>query len=106
LREPGDPSRIPNPLQQTFDRRAILRERSVSREGDFENGPIPNPLQQTYDKRFGQSSGNLGGGRGGKGSKSDGTPREPDPMQTSVGYLGGDAFVRKMQGKGGRRGGR
>jgi 23S rRNA pseudouridine2605 synthase len=106
LREPGDPSRIPNPLQQTFDRRAILRERSVSREGDFEDGPIPNPLQQTYDKRFGQSSGNGVGGRGGKGSKSDGTPRQPDPMQTSVGYLGGDAFVRKMQGKGGRRGGR
>jgi 23S rRNA pseudouridine2605 synthase len=106
LREPGDPSRIPNPLQQTFDRRAIQRERAVVRDDDFEDGPIPNPLQQTYDKRFGQSTGKSGGGRSDKGAKSGGVPKQPDPMQTSVGYLGGDAFVRKMQGKGGRRGGR
>ena len=41
---------IPNPLQQTFDRRAIQQDRSMRRELS-EDGPIPNPLQQTYDKR-------------------------------------------------------
>ena len=30
-------------------------------------------------------------------------PRQPDPMQTSVGYIGADAFHRKG-GRGGRRG--
>ncbi len=101
-REPGDPSRIPNPLQQTYDRRAIQRERSLSvRDDDFEDGPIPNPLQQTYDRRFVQD--NRGGGRGGrgKGGGGGGDQRQPDPMQTSVGYIGADAFTRKLQGKGG-----
>ena len=41
---------IPNPLQQTFDRRAIQQDRSNRREMP-EDGPIPNPLQQNYDKR-------------------------------------------------------
>jgi len=101
-REPGDPSRIPNPLQQTYDRRAIQRERAVSvRDDDFEDGPIPNPLQQTYDRRFVQD--NRGGGRGGKGKGGGGggNQRQPDPMQTSVGYIGADAFTRKLQGRGG-----
>ncbi|MFZ5547523.1 MAG: pseudouridine synthase [Pseudomonadota bacterium] len=110
LREPGDPSRIPNPLQQTFDKRAIQRERSTRREEDFENGPIPNPLQQTYDKRFVQGNRGFGGG-GGKGQKGKGGgggsgQREPDPMQTSVGYIGADAFMRKAHGKGGGRRGK
>jgi 23S rRNA pseudouridine2605 synthase len=112
LREPGDPARIPNPLQQTFDKRAIQRERSVRRDEDYENGPIPNPLQQTYDKRFVQPNRGFGtpGGVGGKGHKgkgggAGGPQREPDPMQTSVGYIGADAFLRKSHGgKGGRRG--
>ena len=101
FREPGDPSRIPNPLQQTFDKRAMQGQRSGGRDVDYENGPIPNPLQQTYDKRFVQSQrpqGSRGGSKGGGGA-----PRQPDPMQTSVGYIGADAFVRKMQGRGGRR---
>ncbi|HSI46855.1 MAG TPA: pseudouridine synthase [Ideonella sp.] len=115
-REPGDPSRIPNPLQQTYDKRAIQRERAGSREHDFENGPIPNPLQQTYDKRFVQNTGRgPSQGRNGKGGKGGGGGQgQPDPMQTSVGYIGADAFTRKMQGRGngggggggGRRGGR
>ncbi|MCA0176069.1 MAG: pseudouridine synthase [Proteobacteria bacterium] len=106
-REPGDPSRIPNPLQQTFDRRAIQAERrSGGRDIDYENGPIPNPLQQTYDKRFVQGGKPAspfgkrasGGGGGGGG--------QPDPMRTAVGYIGADAFVRKLSGSGGRGGGR
>jgi 23S rRNA pseudouridine2605 synthase len=40
---------IPNPLQQTFDKRAIQQARK-QRVFD-EDGPIPNPLQQTFDKR-------------------------------------------------------
>ena len=101
-REPGDPSRIPNPLQQTFDRRAVQNQRSGSRDVDYENGPIPNPLQQTYDKRFVQGERGQGkGNRGGKGPAGG----QPDPMRTSVGYIGADAFARKLQGKGGGGGG-
>jgi 23S rRNA pseudouridine2605 synthase len=108
MREPGDPTRIPNPLQQTFDKRQVQGQRSGRREEDYENGPIPNPLQQTYDKRFVQPQRGFGGGKGGgnAGPKGGGGQREPDPMQTSVGYIGADAFLRKAHGKGGRRGGR
>jgi 23S rRNA pseudouridine2605 synthase len=107
MREPGDPTRIPNPLQQTFDKRAIQRERSTRREDDFENGPIPNPLQQTYDKRFVQPQRGIGGKPSKGGQKGGGgSQREPDPMQTSVGYIGADAFTRKSHGKGGGRRGR
>ncbi|MBQ0942478.1 rRNA pseudouridine synthase [Ideonella sp. 4Y16] len=102
-REPGDPSRIPNPLQQTFDRRQVQRERQPSREIDYENF-IPNPLQQTYDKRFVQGDRGLGGGKRGKpGGKGGGGGQggQPDPMRTSVGYIGADAFAKKLQGRGG-----
>ena len=98
---------IPNPLQQTFDKRAIQQERRQQREFS-EDGPIPNPLQQTYDKRFTQKThGSGGGNRGGK--KGGGGERQPDPMQTSIGYIGADAFLRKARGGGqggggGRRG--
>jgi 23S rRNA pseudouridine2605 synthase len=78
-----------------------------------EDGPIPNPLQQTYDKRFVKPAKAGGGGGGGAGA---GRPRkkpaaakgqasagaQPDPMRTSVGYIGADAFHQK--GKGGRSG--
>ena len=99
---------IPNPLQQTYDKRALQQERNQSRRRDThddENGPIPNPLQQTYDKRFVQKPRGTGGGGGGGGKKGGGGangPKQPDPMQTSVGYIGADAFLR---GKGGGRGG-
>ncbi|WP_419715091.1 23S rRNA pseudouridine(2605) synthase RluB [Caldimonas thermodepolymerans] len=86
----------PDPLQQTFDKRF--------RSGGGNGGGstrIPDPLEQTYDKRFVQAA------------RKGGAPRQPDPMQTSVGYIGGDAFYRKTQGgkgggrgKGGKRGGR
>jgi 23S rRNA pseudouridine2605 synthase len=112
-RELSEDDPIPNPLQQTFDKRAIQQARSPKRELS-EDGPIPNPLQQTYDKRFVQKPKPLGGGggggagrgkRGGSTKGADGT-RQPDPMQTSVGYIGGDAFLRKGAGKrGGKRGG-
>ena len=110
---------IPNPLQQTYDRRALQAEARPKRELD-EDGPIPNPLQQTYDKRFvkpvkahagaGGGVGGAGGGRARKkpaGGKSQAGGGQPDPMRTSVGYIGADAFHQKgkpgRSGKGGRR---
>ncbi|MCU0812955.1 MAG: rRNA pseudouridine synthase [Burkholderiaceae bacterium] len=117
----------------------------------IDGASIPNPLQQTYDRRFVQGGGpGAGPGRGGrprgagappgagpkgapggKGSKAGkpgkpgkagragkrsgavaptaGGGAQPDPMRTSVGYIGADAFLRKGGrggGKGGRRGGR
>ena len=109
--EYSDDGPIPNPLQQTFDKRALQQERARRNEPS-EDGPIPNPLQQTYDKRFVQKSQGLNLGRGAK--RKAAVPGQPDPMQTAVGYIGADAFVRKAasrQGRGGRgkppgRGGR
>jgi 23S rRNA pseudouridine2605 synthase len=88
---------------------------------DFDPSKIPNPLEQTFDKRFVQKprtpAGGAGFGRGGGGfgpggsapprpnaPKKGGGPREPDPLQTSMGYLGADAFHRRG-GKGGGGGG-
>ncbi len=91
---------IPNPLQQTFDKRAI-REARQPRRDIPEDGPIPNPLEQTYDRRFVQKQRSSGANRGGSGNQ------QPDPMKTSQGYIGADAFVRKFQGgSGGRWGGK
>ena len=41
-----------------------------------------------------------GNRRGGKGGGAGGE-RQPDPMQTSVGYIGADAFHKQMSGGGG-----
>ena len=110
FREPGDPSFIPNPLQQTFDRRAIQqRERPLSVADDFDEdgpiGPIPNPLQQTYDKRGVQGNRSPFAGKGGKGKGGGGGggggEKQPDPLQTAVGYIGADAFVKKLHSRGG-----
>jgi hypothetical protein len=88
---------------QTFDKRAIREARAQKREIS-EDGPIPNPLEQTYDKRFVQKPKGFGiaGGRKGGGGGGGG---QPDPMKTSLGYIGADAFVRKFQGNGGGGGG-
>lgn len=118
-RELSEDDPIPNPLQQTYDKRALQRDRMPVRDLP-DDGPIPNPLQQTYDRRFvqkgpgfggGGSGGGGGGGRGGRpgrggsgGGGAGGGQRQPDPMQTAVGYIGADAF-RGKGGKGGGRGG-
>ena len=91
----------------------------IDPDQDFDHRTIPNPLEQTFDKRFVQNprspAGGRGFGRGGGGFGAGGSapppsgprrgsgPKEPDPLQTSVGYIGADAFHRK--GKGGRGGG-
>ena len=113
VREDGP---IPNPLQQTYDRRAVQDERRARKVYD-EDGPIPNPLQQTYDRRAVQGErgafGAPGKGRGAAGAKTGSSGQrkgrsaagggQPDPMRTSVGYIGADAFHGK--GKSGRGGG-
>jgi 23S rRNA pseudouridine2605 synthase len=119
-RELSDDAPIPNPLQQTYDKRALKENREPRRDIGDDDGPIPNPLQQTYDKRFAQGGGGGGAGssrgRGGPGGgggaarrKSGGAGAgggQPDPMKTAVGYIGGDAFLRKKSGgRGGGKGG-
>ena len=52
------------------------------------------------------TSGGAGGSAPVPGPKhKGGGPKQPDPMQTSVGYIGGDAFHRKNRGGRGGRGG-
>lgn len=87
-------------------------------DDDDHFGPIPNPLEQTFDRRFvksgskritsgfGRPDQDQGGQQGGKQQKG---PRQPDPMQTSVGYIGADAYFgggRNNRGGGGGGGGR
>ncbi len=116
-----------NTQQERFnDRMAQRQQNAAVRQGDdfeddFDPRHIPNPLEQTFDKRFVQNPRSPTGGRGfrhgggGFGSGGSGPapvpaskkggPREPDPLQTSVGYIGADAFHRKGRGGGGRSGG-
>ena len=84
---------IPSPLLQTYDKRASQLERAQRREMP-EDGPIPNPLQQTYDKRFAK-------GMPGRDEPADPTTI-PAPLQSSVGYIGANAFHRKGPAGGGR----
>ena len=73
-RDIGDDAPIPNPLQQTFDQRALkAATRAPQRELD-DDAPIPNPLQQTYDKRFhkGPPKGPGPGGNGTGGPRGGG----------------------------------
>ncbi|RZI82816.1 MAG: pseudouridine synthase [Rubrivivax sp.] len=79
---------------------------------DFDHvGPIPNPLEQTFDKRFVKGSKRITQGFGrpdhdaGRAPENRGGPRQPDPLQTSVGYIGADAYFNKVGGRSGRGGG-
>ncbi|MDQ2927814.1 MAG: pseudouridine synthase, partial [Pseudomonadota bacterium] len=81
-------------------------------EDDFDPSRIPNPLQQTFDHRFVQGrriGPNSGFGAGGSAPREPsgprGDPKQPDPLQTSVGYIGADAFRNKNRGRGNRGGG-
>ncbi|WP_428424212.1 pseudouridine synthase [Methylibium sp.] len=124
--QPGeDFARIPNPLEQTFDRRFAKGPRRGGAQGFGQGGSqpdpdiggppgtIPNPLEQTFDKRFVKGSQRINAGFGrhdahqpDQGGSKKGGPKQPDPMQTSVGYIGADAYFNKAGGKrGGGRGG-
>jgi len=78
---------------------------------------IPNPLEQTFDKRFVSGSKRITTGFGrpteeptpgsGGGGNRKGEPRQPDPMETSVGYIGAEAYFTRPGGGGNKgRGGR
>ena len=106
---------------------AEIRDRDRDRDDadadlDFDPASIPNPLEQTFDKRFVQNPRSPAGGRnfrsGGGGFGPGGSaPRpasqkrdasgqkQPDPLQTSLGVFGADAFHRKNRGGGGQGGG-
>ena len=98
---------------------AEMRDRDdADADLDFDPASIPNPLEQTFDKRFVQNPRSPAGGRnfrsGGGGFGPGGSaPRptsqkrdasgqkQPDPLQTSLGVFGADAFHRKNRGGGG-----
>ena len=100
-------------------------DRDTDFDMDFDPASIPNPLEQTFDKRFVQNPRSPVGGRGfrngggggfGAGGSAPapanpkrgpgaGGPKQPDPLQTSLGVFGADAFHRKNRGGGGGGGG-
>lgn len=96
--------------------------RDTEFDTDFDPASIPNPLEQTFDKRFVQNPRSPAGGRGfrdggggfgagGSGpspanpKRSQNGPKQPDPLQTSLGVFGADAFHRKNRAGGGNGGG-
>ena len=115
-RQPGtrrpDEARFEAPQSAPVPQQAPRDAGDDEIEEDFDPSRIPNPLQQTFDHRFVQGrriGPNSGFGAGGSAprppSGPKGDPKQPDPLQTSVGYIGADAFHRKNRGRGGPRGG-
>ena len=111
------PSRPPEPQQPRPPREERVQRRDDDEDDD---GFIPhhiNPLEQTFDRRhatggkrgipqgFGAGGSQQASHKPAKGGNKGG-PREPDPMQTSMGYIGGDAYLRRGGGGGGGRGGK
>ena len=114
-RRPPEPRFDGQPAQAAAAAPERERERSGddADEDDFDPSRIPNPLQQTFDHRFVQGrriGPNSGFGAGGSAprppSGPKGDPKQPDPLQTSMGYIGADAFHKKNRNGGGGRGNR
>ena len=109
------------PMQANADERPRDFDRDDDSDFDIDPASIPNPLEQTFDKRFapnprspvgGRGFGRGGGGFGAGGSapapsnkKGQSGPKQPDPLQTSLGFIGADAFHRKGNRGGGGGGG-
>ncbi|MDQ6627024.1 MAG: pseudouridine synthase [Pseudomonadota bacterium] len=100
------------PMQAAPDQEPARRPDVDADEDDFDPSRIPNPLQQTFDHRFVQGrriGPNSGFGAGGSAPRptnvARGDPKQPDPLQTSMGYIGADAFHKKNRGGGGGGGG-
>ena len=89
-----DPTSIPNPLEQTFDKRFVQNPRSPVGGRGFRNGG-----------GGGFGAGGSGPGPVGPKRAGKGEPKQPDPLQTSLGVFGADAFHRKNRGGGGGGGG-
>ena len=97
---------IPNPLQQTYDKRALQRDRMPQRDIP-EDGPIPNPLQQTYDKRFAQPARPGQKRRGGSGGGGGGGGGgDPERIPDPMQTAVGYIGANAFHGKAGNRGGR
>jgi 23S rRNA pseudouridine2605 synthase len=106
----------PRPPREAREDRPPREARAPRSEGD-DPLHIPNPLEQTFDRRFATGSKRISAGFGrpteegdrpAGGDQRKGGPRQPDPMQTSVGYIGADAYFTrpggtKNRGGGGRR---
>jgi 23S rRNA pseudouridine2605 synthase len=128
-RNPDNQAPVPS-VQAVEAERARDFDRDDDADFDIDPASIPNPLEQTFDKRFapnprspvgGRGFGHGGGGFGAGGSapapsnrKGQTGPKQPDPLQTSLGFIGADAFHRKGNrggggggggGRGGNRGG-
>ena len=116
----------PYPQQASDEGQRVAERRDDDFDTDFDPASIPNPLEQTFDKRFvsnprspvgGRGFRNGGGGGFGAGGSGPapgpkrgnagqgGGPQQPDPLQTSLGVFGADAFHRKNRGGGGGGGG-
>ncbi len=103
------------PQQQQQERERDRRPRNED-DDDFIPKHI-NPLEQTFDRRFATGSKRIpqGFGKGGSDApdhhhrgnqRGPGGERQPDPMKTSLGYIGADAFINRGGNRGGgRRGG-
>jgi len=112
------PSRPQEPQQPRPQREERAQRRDNDEdEDDFVIPHNINPLEQTFDRRHatgGKRGLPMGFGAGGsqqidrpaKGGNKGSGPREPDPLQTSIGYIGGDAYLRRGGGGGGNRGGK
>ncbi|MCK6425358.1 MAG: rRNA pseudouridine synthase [Burkholderiaceae bacterium] len=104
------------PERDGRDVREAREPREVRGDDEDDDIPlrIPNPLEQTFDRRFATGSKRIVSGfgrpmdedRGGPAQRKKGEPRQPDPMQTSVGYIGADAYFTRPGGSGKNRGGR
>jgi 23S rRNA pseudouridine2605 synthase len=99
------------------DNREPREQREVRGDDDFDDDiplRIPNPLEQTFDRRFATGSKRITAGFGRPmdedrqpaAQRRKGEPKQPDPMQTSVGYIGADAYFSRPGGQGKNRGGR
>jgi 23S rRNA pseudouridine2605 synthase len=99
------------------DAREPREQRESRGDDDFDDDiplRIPNPLEQTFDRRFATGSKRITAGFGRPmdedrqpaGQRRKGEPKQPDPMQTSVGYIGADAYFTRPGGQGKNRGGR
>ena len=102
----------PDRAERPYEQQQQQRDRSRDDEDDDYIPRHINPLEQTFDRRQAttkQRGFPQGFGAGGSSERDagwskpqkGGGPREPDPLQTSVGYIGGDAYLRRGGGGGG-----
>jgi 23S rRNA pseudouridine2605 synthase len=116
-REDDEDGPIPNPLQQTYDKRFVQGGRDPFSQPSRPGKGRPKPAGPKGPKgpRGGPGSqggqGGPGGPRGSAGGKSRSAApgpagAQPDPMRTSVGYIGADAFHGRGKGRGNKGGGR